>query len=113
MQLLDRDNCGCWHLPTVVYYNLNLLEKMGARVPPIDWGDTSWATDAMVGSAVAAAKDMDDPTAVQYGMLFGAGQLGVFEWLWGADPFNNVGGPSRPKLIRTESLPKPSTTQKP
>ncbi len=88
------------HLPTVVYYNLDLLEEMGARVPPIDWEDTSWTTDAMLESAVAAAMDMDDPTKAQYGMLFGTGQLGVFEWLWGADPFNNVGGPEHTQAYK-------------
>ncbi len=88
------------HLPTVVYYNLDLLEEMGAQVPPIDWTDTTWTTDAMLASAVAAAKDMDDPTKAQYGMMFGTGQLGVFEWLWGADPFNGVGGPEHTQAYK-------------
>ena len=89
------------HLPTIVYYNLDALEEAGARVPPIDWADTSWTTDAMLASANAAAKDMDDPTEAQYGMIFGNGQLGVFEWLWGADPFNDVGGPEHTEAYRT------------
>lgn len=89
------------HLPTIVYYNLDLLEEAGARVPPIDWSDTTWTTDAMLESAVTAAQDMDDPTQAQYGMMFGTGQLGVFEWLWGADPFNNVGGPEHTEAYKT------------
>lgn len=88
------------HLPTVVYYNLDLLEEMGARVPPIDWSDTTWTTDAMLESAVTAARDMDDPTAAQYGMMFGTGQLGVFSWLWGGDPFNDVGGPEHTQAYK-------------
>ena len=89
------------HLPTIVYYNLDLLEEAGARVPPIDWSDTTWTTDAMLESAVTAAQDMDDPTQAQYGMMFGTGQLGVFEWLWGADPFNDVGGPEHTEAYKT------------
>ena len=89
------------HLPTIVYYNLDLLEEAGARVPPIDWADTTWTTDAMLEAAVTAAQDMDDPTQAQYGMMFGTGQLGVFEWLWGADPFNDVGGPEHTEAYRT------------
>ena len=54
----------------------------------------------MLESAVTAAMDMDDPTKAQYGMLFGTGQLGVLEWLWGADPFNNVGGPEHTQAYK-------------
>lgn len=89
------------HLPTLVYYNLDVLEEAGAQVPPIDWTDTSWTTDAMLESATTTARDMDDPTKAQYGMIFGTGQLGVFKWLWGGDPFNGVGGPEHTEAYKT------------
>lgn len=89
------------HMPTIVFYNADLFEEAGVDLPPTDWDDTSWTTDEMLLRARAIAKDTDDPTKAIYGMVFGSGQLGVFSWLWGVDPFNDKGGPEFTEAYKT------------
>ena len=92
------------HLPTVVYYNADLLEQNEVELPTIDSHDTAWTTDAMLAAASAVAHDLDDPTKAEWGMVFGTGQLGVHSWLWGVDPFNSVGGPENTEAYQTGIL---------
>lgn len=92
------------HLPTVVYYNADLLEKAGAELPTIDSYDKSWTTDEMLLRAKAVAHDISDPTKAEWGMVFGTGQLGVLSWLWGVDPFNDKGGPEYTEAYKTGIL---------
>ncbi|MEM7030491.1 MAG: extracellular solute-binding protein [Chloroflexota bacterium] len=92
------------HLPTMVYYNADLLEANGVAFPTVDSDDTSWTIDEMLAGADAIASDLDDPTKAEWGMVFGTGQLGVLSWLWGVDPFNNVGGPENTEAYQTGIL---------
>jgi len=92
------------HLPTMVYYNADLLEGAGVELPPFDSHDQSWTTDEMLLRAKAVAHDTDDPTQAEWGMVFGTGQLGVLSWLWGVDPYNNVGGPEHTEAYQTGIL---------
>lgn len=89
------------HMPTVLFYNASLFEDAGVDLPPSDWDDTSWTTAEMLARAQALSQDTDDPTKAIYGMVFGNGQLGVFSWLWGIDPFNNQGGPELTEAYET------------
>lgn len=89
------------HLPTVLYYNKGLFDEAGVDVPTNDWADASWTVDEMLARAQGLSKEVDDPTSAVWGLIYGAGQLGVFSWLWGTDPFGGPGGPDTVEAYQT------------
>ena len=89
------------HMPEIIFYNKSLFDKAGAKLPPADWADKSWTTDAMLEVSAQIAHDADDPTKAEWGVDFPTGQLGVYSWLWGADPFNGQGGPELTEAYKT------------
>lgn len=89
------------HMPVLVFYNKQLFDEAGVEPPPAEAGAAAWTTDRMLENASAIARDIDDPTAAQWGMVFPPGQLGVYSWLWDMDPFNNEGGPELTEAYQT------------
>ena len=89
------------HMPVLVFYNQAMIESAGGKRPPTDPADTSWTTDKLLELATALSHDTDNPTKAAWGMVFGPGQLGVYSWLWGIDPFNNKGGPDLTEAYKT------------
>jgi len=89
------------HLPTVVFYNKALFDEAGVDTPPVDWEDMSWTTDEILARAQAIAHDVDNPSEAVWGLIFGTGQLGVFSWLWGIDPFSGASDPAEAEAYRT------------
>ncbi|MEM7533116.1 MAG: substrate-binding domain-containing protein [Chloroflexota bacterium] len=89
------------HLPTVLYYNKDIFDEAGVEAPPMDWTDTSWTTDAVLERATGVSTDIDDPANAVWGSIFGNGQLGVFGWLWGIDPFSGNSGPEETEAYKT------------
>lgn len=89
------------HYPTVIFYNRDLYEKDGLKLPPVDWADRSWTTDALLDNARKLAKDTTDPTKAVFGLNAGTAQLGITSWLWDGDPFNNQGGPEFTEAYKT------------
>ncbi|MEM7126117.1 MAG: extracellular solute-binding protein [Chloroflexota bacterium] len=89
------------HLPTVLYYNKGIFDEAGVDAPPMDWEDTSWTTDEMLSRASAVSKDIEDPGNAVWGLIYGTGQLGVFSWLWGVDPFGGPGSPENTEAYQT------------
>lgn len=89
------------HMPVIVFYNKALFDKFEVPLPPTASDDTSWTTDTMLDAAQRIAHDLDDPTAAEWGLNFGPGQLGVYSWLWGVDPFNDEGGPELTEAYQT------------
>ena len=81
------------HMPVILFYNRDLFDKAGVDPPPKDWSDTSWTTDKLLEVSRKLSHDVDDPTKAEWGVDFETGQLGVMSWAWGADPFNDKGGP--------------------
>jgi len=92
------------HMPVLAFYNKALFDEAGVPVPPSDASDTSWTLDKMFESATALSHDVDDPTKAAWGMVFPAGQLGVYSWGWGIDPFNDKGGPELTEAYQTGKL---------
>jgi multiple sugar transport system substrate-binding protein len=89
------------HMPTIIFYNRALFDKAGVEAPPIDWADESWTTDKLLDVSRQISHDIDDPSKGEWGLDFWSGQLGVASWLWGADPFNNKGGPEHTEAYKT------------
>jgi multiple sugar transport system substrate-binding protein len=105
LEALTRDG-KLWALPldhqtSHVFYNIQLFEKAGIKPPPTDWSDKSWTTEAMLEVAQKLTSNVQDPLKTVWGMDFTAGQLGTHSWMWGADPFNNKGGPEFTPAYKT------------
>jgi multiple sugar transport system substrate-binding protein len=99
------------HMPTIIFYNKSLLDKAGVEAPPIDWADTSWTVDKLFEVSQQLSHDTDDPTKAEWGVQFFTGQLGVASWLWGADPFNDQGGPDKTEAYQTGEVTAAFYTQ--
>jgi multiple sugar transport system substrate-binding protein len=98
-------------IPYVTFYRPDLFEKAGLPRPPADWNDKSWTLDKAFDAASKIANDTGDPTKAVYGIYMFAQQLGNIAWLWGADPFNDQGGPELSDAYKTGKVTKTFYTQ--
>jgi len=90
------------HMPVVVFYNKDVFDKAGAKIPAADWNDKSWTNEAFAQAASKIAKDMDDPKKAQWGGIYTEMHLGtLLYWRYGVDPFNNQGGPEKTAAYKT------------
>ncbi len=89
------------HMPVLVFYNKRLFDEAGLDLPPTSADDTAWTVDAMLEIATAISQDVTDPSKATWGMVFPSGQLGVYSWRWGIDPFNSRGGPEFSEAYQT------------
>lgn len=79
--------------PNFIVYNKTLFQKYGVPLPPSDWKDKNWTTDALLQAAKGLTHDTGNPATSTFGVVMAAGTDGSLSWLWNADPFNDKGGP--------------------
>lgn len=90
--------------PNFIVYNKTLFQKAGVPLPPSDWNDKSWNTDKVLQTAQALTKSTGNPATSTFGITIGAGTCGSLGWLWGADPFNDKGGPQDSTVYQGQPL---------
>src|SRR5579875_1406566 len=90
--------------PTVLVYNKSIFDKYGVPLPPSDWKDKTWTVDKLVETAKALTHTTGNPSTSVWGLTMGAGTRGSLAWLWGADPFNDKGGPTDSPVYRGKPL---------
>lgn len=79
--------------PNFLVYNKTLFQQDNVPLPPSDWNDQTWTTDKLLAAAQALTHSTGNPATSTFGLIMGAGSCGSLGWLWGADPFNDKGGP--------------------
>lgn len=88
--------------PMVFFYNKDLFDQAGAKIPTADWTDKSWNHDAFVTASKAISKDMDDPKKAVWGSVYTESHFGtLLFWRYGVDPLNNQGGPDKTAAYKT------------
>ncbi len=87
--------------PTVLWYNATLFKKYHVPLPPVSWADHSWTIGTMLKDAQLLTHAGSTPANKTWGLIFGPDDLGATAWLWGADPFNNRGGPQDSQAYQT------------
>lgn len=71
---------------TLLFYNKNLFDEAGLKVPTTDWDDKSWNYDVMLDYARRMTKNAGEPNAT-YGLTYSPGNPHVHAWLFGGDTF--------------------------
>ncbi|GGJ13528.1 hypothetical protein GCM10010885_23510 [Alicyclobacillus cellulosilyticus] len=79
--------------PTFIVYNVDLFKKYHVPLPPTSWNDKHWNLNTLLEDAKRLTHNTSDPKNGTYGLVMQSGSDGSLAWLWGADPFNNKGGP--------------------
>jgi multiple sugar transport system substrate-binding protein len=93
------------HNPWVIFVNRSLLQERGAALPPTSWKDRRWTLEALAKTAGQVTSRSDDPATAVWGVIHPEGQLGTqAAWFWGADPFNNTGGPEKSTAYQTAKV---------
>ncbi|HLH74748.1 MAG TPA: extracellular solute-binding protein [Chloroflexota bacterium] len=90
--------------PNFLVYNKTLLEKSGVPLPPTDWNDKSWTIDKLLETATSLTHNTGNPSTAVWGLTMNAGACGSLAWLWGADPFNDQGGPNDSPVYQGKPL---------
>ncbi len=81
--------------PNFIVYNVDLFKKYKVPLPPTNWSDKSWNLTTVLNDAKKLSHNVSNPKTAVWGALFSPSSFafGSFAWLWGADPFNDKGGP--------------------
>ncbi|WP_274652720.1 ABC transporter substrate-binding protein [Paenibacillus humicola] len=75
--------------PSLVFYNKDLLDKAGVKIPNYKYGDPEWTWDKLIGYAKQVSKDYGKPSAV-YGFTWNMGShMATYSWDWGLDIFQD------------------------
>ena len=71
---------------TLLFYNKNLFDQAGIKVPTTDWDDKTWTFDVMLDYAKRLTQRSGEPDAI-YGLNYSPGNPHGHAWLWGGDTF--------------------------
>lgn len=70
-----------------LFYNKDLFDKAGIKVPTPNWDDKTWTWDAFVQTCKALTSLKNDPKNDVYGCNLDLQPNEAYPWLWGLDIF--------------------------